>query len=201
MSAIRLHPERTSDPDVLRWSTGPTTLPPRSLDALVDEGVLVGVDITAGQACTRLAPGRSWQEAGARVWSALFRALQAAEQHRLASDDEALRRAVAAHLGQRVAPLAASHGGRIRIVDVADAVLTVEFGGACFGCPAADATLENVIEAETTSRFPAIREVRAVPPADRSAGALGRLRRVARFGRARAGSRFADCSGDTSRRG
>jgi Fe/S biogenesis protein NfuA len=201
MSAIHLHPERTSDPDVLLWSTTPATLPPNCLDHLVVSGIIAGFDIGVGRVSTRLAPGRAWPDVGSTVRSALFRALQEDEHRPHDGDDDALQRAVTAHLELRIAPLAASHGGTIRVVDVTDGVLTVEFGGACFGCSAADATLENLVEAETMSRFPTIREVRVVPPADRGAGALARLRRAARFGRSHRGSRGDDCSDGTDREG
>lgn len=186
MNRILLHPEANDDPRVLRWITG-QSLPPEhtrtALAHLVRDGVLDGIDISAGQVRTRLAPGRDWQSDGAVVRSALFAALTGAESTQPSGDECAqpsgdesrpavdLQRGIADLLERGASAVAASHGGNIRLLDVTDGVVTIEMAGACVGCSAAGRTLEKLISETVRARYPEVRAVRAVHPTPRARAA------------------------------
>ncbi|AQT82698.1 hypothetical protein B1R94_10075 [Mycolicibacterium litorale] len=164
MAVPTLHPERTDDPQLLRWLTGSVQLPtcPPQLMALIDEGVLVRAECGIGEVRTWLAANRSWAQDGPRVRSALFAALSAPRVDTDLSDADLLRR-ITEIVEREVAPTAASHGGSVTVCAVRDGVLTVEFNGACRGCAARGRTLDDLVSTAVRSHFPEIRAVRAAP--------------------------------------
>jgi len=56
-------------------------------------------------------------------------------------------------------PAVASHGGRVKLVDVRDKTVYVELGGGCQGCGMATVTLKNGIERMLREAFPEIDDV------------------------------------------
>ena len=160
-----LHAQTTDDPRLLRWMTGARQLPdrPPQLTALIDEGVLDRVETGPGEARTWLAENRSWAVDGPRVRSAVFDALSSLDDHTELSDDE-LRQRIEEILQSDVAPIAASHGGAVKVDSVRDGVLSVELAGACRGCSLSERTIGGLVTRTVQARYPQIREVRAVKP-------------------------------------
>lgn len=152
---VRLHPESTADPLMLRWVTDVTPAgEPAELRALIDDGTLAGIDIGDGEICTRLAPGRSWADDGGRVRSALFQALSRLDA------ESSLEQRIGEVLRREIGQYVDSHGGQIEVVSVEDGVLTVALGGACGHCTLRGSTLRNLVT-DAVRRFPEIRDVRA----------------------------------------
>lgn len=80
------------------------------------------------------------------------------------ADDAEIHRSVQELLAGPVGAVAASHGGRIRLVAVRDGVVDLQLQGACNGCAAAELTLGRRIEAELRRRHRGVRAVRQVHP-------------------------------------
>lgn len=172
---IPLHPQRVAGhPDRLRWiiptgiltTTGPIAGAPAPLAALVNDGTLVEITVEPTAVVTRLGEGRTWPHEGARVRTALHTALAdpagwvPSDQDHRPGDDALLEAAVRELLTGPVGDFARSHGGTIDLVGVRDGVVTVRFGGACHGCPAAWITLHQRLERRLRLRHPGLREVR-----------------------------------------
>jgi Fe/S biogenesis protein NfuA len=63
-------------------------------------------------------------------------------------------------LETEINPALASHGGRVRLVEITEEMQAVlQFGGGCHGCGMADVTLKQGIEQTLTRRIPEIRGV------------------------------------------
>jgi Fe-S cluster biogenesis protein NfuA len=62
-----------------------------------------------------------------------------------------------------VAPVAATHGGTVEVLDVRDGVVAVRMRGTCHGCPASSATLHGLLERELRRRLPGIADIRIAP--------------------------------------
>lgn len=165
VSVPLLHPQATDDPRLIRWLTGTQQLSGigPQVSALIDEGVLERAEVGAGEVRTWLGSNRSWEVDGPRVRSALFETLRREADHSGLTEDE-LRAGIDEILARDVAPVAASHGGSIKVHSVHDGVLTVELTGACLGCPLSGRTLGDVVTRSVQARFPQIREVKATPP-------------------------------------
>lgn len=155
---VRLHPEATADPASLRWVTDTSTLgePTPAMTELLTDGTLADMQIGTGEIRTRIGPGRTWAADGPRVRSVLFQSLSEA------GPSEPIDVRVGAVVAREVAPFVRSHGGEIRVVSVADGVLTVALGGTCGHCALRTNTMRNVVENAVIARFPQIRKVRAV---------------------------------------
>lgn len=158
-----LHPQATDDPRLMRWLTGRRQLSgvPPQVCALIDEGVLERAEVDLGEVRTWLGANRSWEVDGARVRSALFVALSD-ELSDVSEQD--LRDGIDEILARDVTPIAASHGGEIKVHSVHDGVLTVELSGACLGCPLSGRTLGDLVIRSVQARYPQIREVKATQP-------------------------------------
>lgn len=66
-------------------------------------------------------------------------------------------------LDAEINPNLASHGGRVRLVEILeDSIIVLQFGGGCHGCGMANVTLKNGIEKTLKERFPEIIEVRDI---------------------------------------
>ncbi|WP_295583276.1 NifU family protein [uncultured Oscillibacter sp.] len=68
-------------------------------------------------------------------------------------NNEDLKR-IEAVLDEKVRPTLRSHGGGIQVDRLEDGVLHVKLQGQCAGCPSADLTTENLVEAELTAALP-----------------------------------------------
>ncbi len=179
LTVVAVHPERTGDPATLRWHVPGPALPATDephggdgLAGLVDEGILVDAVVGLDDVTTTLAAGRAWSADGARVRVAVqetIAALRARPALPPAERDEALR-GLAELVVAGAGPYAASHGGRIELVDVADDVVSVRLGGACHGCPAQSFTVHRRLEADLRHGAPWLREVRVVDQRPGSAG-------------------------------
>lgn len=62
-------------------------------------------------------------------------------------------------LDERVRPDLAMHGGNIKIASLENDILYLRMVGQCSGCPSANLTMENLVNAELTEAFPELRQV------------------------------------------
>ena len=71
-------------------------------------------------------------------------------------DEEApaMRERLESVLDEHVRPLLRSHGGDLEVIDTADGVLRFRFKGKCSGCPAADLTTEELVQAAICEHIP-----------------------------------------------
>jgi Fe-S cluster biogenesis protein NfuA len=166
VSAVHLHPEKTSDPSTMRWVADTAALPDATTEmrALLDDGTLVALKVDSGEIRTTLAADQTWADVGGRVRTVLFQALSAARTASLGDgvDDEGWYAQVDEVLQVKVAPFVDSHGGQIRIESLTADTLTVSLGGTCGHCTLRTTTLRNVVAGAVQARFPQIREIRAV---------------------------------------
>ncbi len=70
--------------------------------------------------------------------------------------DSAEGRAVQAVLDNEINPGVATHGGKIRLIDVADHTAFIRLEGGCHGCGAADVTLKQGVEVAIMDGVPTI---------------------------------------------
>lgn len=68
-------------------------------------------------------------------------------------------KAVQTILDEEINPGVASHGGTVRLIDVADHTVYVEFGGGCHGCGMVDVTLKQGVESRIMEAVPTITAV------------------------------------------
>ena len=109
-----------------------------------------------------------WQVVGTSVGAAIRQALAAAtpavvekapaEGATRQSDDELYER-VNDLFEQQVNPMVASHGGRVELIDVQDAVVLLRMGGGCQGCGMASVTLRQGIEGMLTEHIPEVKGI------------------------------------------
>lgn len=57
---------------------------------------------------------------------------------------------------ERIRPQLLLHNGDIEVVSLTDGVLHFRLTGHCAGCPSADVTTEELVQAELTEQIPAI---------------------------------------------
>ncbi|MBT0567607.1 NifU family protein [Williamsia sp. CHRR-6] len=174
---VAIHPEAVDDSTDLRWVmpagtvgfVGPVGSAPAAVQQLLDEGVLAALVMEPVALRTTLGPNRSWRIEGARVRTVLQHALAQPDEWSpvtVGTPDDVLRAAVDEVLAGDVGRFIASHGGGLRVLDIADRVITLELQGACAHCPASEVTLTDRFESAVRERFPALRAVRtAAPPA------------------------------------
>ncbi len=86
-----------------------------------------------------------------------------------AVDDDVLYERVARLFDEQVNPMVASHGGRVELIDVQDAVVMLRMGGGCQGCGMADVTLRQGIEGMLAQHIPEVRGI--VDITDHTSGA------------------------------
>ncbi len=68
---------------------------------------------------------------------------------------------------QRIRPALQSHGGDVQLVEVGDdGVVKVTLEGACKGCPMAQMTIQQGVQAELQEQIPEVKEVIAVEPGE-----------------------------------
>ncbi|KES08420.1 hypothetical protein BU52_05180 [Streptomyces toyocaensis] len=156
---------------VLTWTGSPASVP-AALAALLADGTLAHVSVEPAAVVTRIGEGHCWRADGARVRTALHKALEdpagwspAADADAGRSrDDTALGTAARDLIAGPVGERARSHGGAIELVGVHDGVVTVRLDGACHGCPAAMLTLHHWLERLLRRQCPQLVEVRHAGP-------------------------------------
>lgn len=67
-----------------------------------------------------------------------------------------MKQEIEAVLDEYVRPLLRTHGGNLEVLSVEDGVVRFKLLGHCAGCPAADLTNEELIQAELTQRVPGV---------------------------------------------
>lgn len=67
-----------------------------------------------------------------------------------------MKQEIEAVLDEYVRPLLRTHGGDLEVLSVEDGVVRFKLLGHCAGCPAADLTNEDLIQAELTQRVPGV---------------------------------------------
>lgn len=80
----------------------------------------------------------------------------------MVSADSPLSERVNYYLQTEINPGLASHGGEVKLIDIDDGVLILQFGGGCQGCGQADYTLKEGIEKTLMARIPEVKGVRDV---------------------------------------
>ena len=159
---IPIHATATADPQQLRWVVAADRLPaagsvrraPGRLGALLDGGVIDGMEVRTADVLITLSAGNGWRDLGDDVREALNDALLDPAGWRIdASDNTDQLAAIAAELlAGPVGALAESHGGSIELVSAVGHTVTVRMSGACHGCPAAVSTLHDTLQRELRRR-------------------------------------------------
>lgn len=164
---VPVHPEPVADDQQsLRWAMPAGTIDfvgapaelPAILQRLLDEGTLGSVTVEPAAVRTRLEPGLTWRNHGARVRTALQAALGTPEQWRpdrsSAPADDQLRLAVHQVIDGEVGDYIRSHGGRVELLSARDHAVEVQLSGACSHCPASDVTLTDRLETGIRRLYP-----------------------------------------------
>lgn len=172
---LGLHPEATPEPQVVRWRYLDAPAAPQEgvVSPLPDVLARLGVsDIVSepNALVVRLSDGISWRERGGVVRTELAELLRSGQwrvepsAHAIVaeSDDAAIEAAARAVIAEEIDHVAGSHGGGVRLVGVAEGVVSVELEGACDGCPAAAMTLHRRFESTLRQRVTGVAEVVAV---------------------------------------
>ena len=144
---LRLHAERTGDPDIIRfvigalgwaadgrWTADSAAGCPDALAPMLEQGRLARVEVRGEQTLlTRCPEGDQW--------ATLAPACRTAILDQIGGVDELTRarNIVARSTGE----VALSHGGGLRIVSLTGNAVQVAMDGACRGCPAAERTLRD----------------------------------------------------------
>ncbi|MDA0252115.1 MAG: NifU family protein [Actinomycetota bacterium] len=144
---LRLHAERTADPDTIRfvigalgwsadgsWAADSLAGCPGALAPMVEQGRLARIEVRGEHTVLTRCPG-------AEEWATLAPACRTAILEEIEGVDELTRarNIVARGTGE----VALSHGGGLRIVSLTDDAVQVAMDGACRGCPASERTLRD----------------------------------------------------------
>ncbi len=177
---IHLRPEPTGDdPARITWRVGPGLVrvsrevaadsAPDAIARLLVDGVLSAVTVAPGRIDTRLAPGRTANDDGRAVRTALFEVLAGPQGWpdgtETGSDgiaeaaDREIARAVDDVLHGEFGAYTSSHGGEISLIGVTDGQVRVRLSGQCHGCTFADNTVRNNLAARLAP-IPGFRGVR-----------------------------------------
>jgi Fe-S cluster biogenesis protein NfuA len=144
---LRLHAERTGDPNTIRfviaalgWSPDGRWTPealdgcPGKLAQLLQQGHLARLEVRGEQALlTRCPAGDEWATLAPACRTAILEEIEAVD------DLTRARNIVARSTGE----IALSHGGGLRIVSLTDNAINVAMDGSCRGCPASERTLRD----------------------------------------------------------
>lgn len=71
--------------------------------------------------------------------------------------NDALMREIQRVIEERIRPQLLRHNGDMEIVSLSDGVLRFRLTGHCAGCPSADLTTEELVQAELVKEIPAIK--------------------------------------------
>lgn len=157
---IALHAERvTGEPSAARWVVQTAGVPvgrvrtaPGDLGRMFDDGILAGGLVEDTAVLLWLRDGLSWRAEGPAVAGALREALRCpADWVVEPAPGEVLERVTADVLEGSVGDFVRSHGGSVRLQRIGDTV-TVQLGGACEHCPAAEQTLRQRLVNELRRR-------------------------------------------------
>ncbi|MDO5495658.1 MAG: NifU family protein, partial [bacterium] len=164
---VPIHPELLDDDSVL-WvlpaalvpGRGAVTRAPHPFADWIAAGQ-VRMRWEAGGVVVRLGEGEHWIEWAEPVRLGLLEALggewETAEEADLGA---VLDEVLAGEVGEFIA----SHGGRVRVVEVRGSDATLELSGTCGDCPLRGITLQNRIGAAVRERFPDLGELAVVTP-------------------------------------
>jgi Fe-S cluster biogenesis protein NfuA len=144
---LRLHAERTGDPDTIRfvigalgwaadgrWSVDSAGGCPGKLAPLLEQGRLARIEVRGEQTLlTRCPAGEQWETLAPACRTAILDQIEGVDELTRA------RTIVARSTGA----VALSHGGGLRIVSLTGNAVQVAMDGACRGCPAAERTLRD----------------------------------------------------------
>jgi Fe-S cluster biogenesis protein NfuA len=184
MPELRMHAERTPNPDSVKWVLGrdvvqgddradfagsvdvdvsPLAAALLALDGV--EAVLLGPDFVT----VTKAADRAWSELAGPVPDAI-RAWHASDAPALgpawappeAVEDDAVTARIRRILDEEIGPYVAQDGGEILLRGFEDGVVRVHLRGACEGCPSSTITLKMGIEARLKQEIPEVRAVEAV---------------------------------------
>jgi len=135
----------------------------------VTEVIVAGPQVTVAKSSNV-----PWQVTGPLVGKAIRAVLEAATpavaaRTAPAGADDALYERVADIFARRINPMVASHGGRVDLIDVQDAVVLLRLAGGCQGCGMADVTLRQGIETTLRQLVPEVQGI--VDVTDHKSGA------------------------------
>jgi Fe-S cluster biogenesis protein NfuA len=144
---LRLHAERTGDPDTVRfvigalgwcqdgrWTPEAPDGCPGKLAQLLEQGRLSRIEVRGEQALlTRCPAGDEWVTLAPACRTAILEQIEATD------DLTRARNIVARSTGE----IALSHGGGLSIVSLTGNAVQVVMDGACRGCPASERTLRD----------------------------------------------------------
>lgn len=165
---IGIHAERVPGDDrVVRWVMPAGLLPvgrvrsaPGRLGELLSDGMLSGALVEHTAVWLWRADGFSWAELGAPVQSALRDALNDPRGWVVEpAPGEVLEHVTTDLLAGSVGDFVRSHGGSVSARAAGPDAITVELGGACEHCPAAEYTLRARLLGELRRRCPDLVEV------------------------------------------
>ncbi|GAA4895925.1 hypothetical protein GCM10025789_11940 [Tessaracoccus lubricantis] len=161
-----IHPQPApGEPLAVRWVTdvdlpvGLVLRAPGTLGPLMEYGVLTKVAVERAGVWTWLSEGHTWTDHGPRIRDAVAAAVDLEGWQVTEGSAELLSLVAREILEGELARYVASHGGRITVAEATATTLTLDFGGACEGCPAAGATLHDRIETAVRARYPLLEGV------------------------------------------
>ncbi|MEO6956014.1 MAG: NifU family protein [Antricoccus sp.] len=181
-SLVPVHPESViEDPQTLRWIFPAGTLQlvgvpavlPINLQGLIDDGTVRSLSVEPAAVRIQIAAEKSWRNEGARVRTALQKALSEPDRWQAPPDavgDEGLQMAVRQVIDGEVGDYIRSHGGHVEMVRAQNDEVEVRLGGACSHCPASDITLTDRLEGGIRALYPALRGLTAQNEAGPAAG-------------------------------
>ena len=181
---LRMHAERTPNPDSMKWVLGRAVAPPgRSahFDAPPELGVsplaasllgidgVVGVLLASNFVTVTRRPDVAWRDLAEPIVAALKEclaggavALAADFAERADAAEGGVAERIRNVLDAEIRPAVAMDGGDVTFVRYRDGIVELSLVGACSGCPSAGATLEHGIEARLRERIPEVQGVVAV---------------------------------------
>ena len=182
---LRMHAERTPNPDSMKWVLGRAVTPPgRSFhfDAPPPPGVsalaerllgiegVVGVLLASNFVTVTRHPEVEWRDLAEPIVAALKECL-ADGAPALAADfaaasgggaEQEVAERIRGVLDAEIRPAVAMDGGDVDFVAYRDGIVELRLVGACDGCPSARVTLEHGIAARLRERLPEVKGVVAV---------------------------------------
>ena len=78
------------------------------------------------------------------------------------NDDSSIEERINYILHSEINPGLASHGGMVNLVEVADEVAILQFGGGCQGCGMVDTTLKDGVEKTLLESLPQLKGVKDI---------------------------------------
>lgn len=169
-----MHPERTPDPQALRWVVGVGTLPfvgevdeaSGPLGELKAAGMITDILTQVDAVIIRLAEGYTWRAHGPQVRDALNISLTQVQDwtphagtYTKADADEAIREAAQALIDGPIGDITKLHGGAFALQDVTKGVVTVRMEGACHGCSISALTLQARFGRELRRATPWVKDI------------------------------------------